>query len=68
MSEDIKELHDIMNDLRQKTLQGDNGDLLGHAIQIQRNRLLKEALFEVYPHGSNGPMYQSNLQKIAENS
>ena len=66
MKEDIKELNEIMDELRQKIIAGSNGDLLAHAIQIQRNRILKAALFETHPDGRGGFFYLSNLEKIAD--
>lgn len=68
MKEDIKEIKQIMDDLRNGLVNGSNDELLGHAIQIQRNRMLKDALFELHPNGRGGFHHLSNLQKIAENS
>jgi len=56
-----------MDELRQKTVNGSNIDLLGYAIQIQKNRILHRALFEIHPDGKGGFFNLSNLQKIAEN-
>lgn len=66
MTEDIKELNEIIDELRQINIAGSNGDLLALAIQIQRNRILKAALFETHPDGRGGFFYLSNLEKIAE--
>lgn len=68
MKDDITELEQIIDELREKVVVGSNPDLLHHAIQIQRNRILKAALFEVHPASPRGVVYLSNLQKIAENS
>lgn len=60
MRKDIKELQEIMDELRAIGISGGNRDLVDHAIQIQRTRLFKNALVL-----SDSDKHPGALEKIA---
>lgn len=69
MNEDIKELNDLINELRNTIGSGTNLEYLLPAIQLQRNRILKKALFQAHPSGDGKKIFDiSNLERIADSN